>query len=84
MFIAEKTFFRKIEKNTEKENYNYLRDIIKFMNDNFNQKGECPKEIYENLDDLYNILKIKMNHKIPKEYHNRMNRHLDIFKKMLT
>ena len=84
MFIAEKTFFRKIEKNKEKENYNYLRDIIKLMNDNFNQKGECPKEIYENLDDLYNILKIKMNHKIPTEYHNRMNRHLDNFKKMLT
>ena len=52
MFITEKTFFRKIDKNTEKENYNYLRDIIKLMNDNFNQKGECPKEIYENLDDL--------------------------------
>ena len=86
LFIAERNFFKKNEneKEKEKENYNNLRDIIKLMNNHFKQKKKCPMEIYENLDDLYNILLIKMKHKIPKEYQNRMNRHLDEFKKMLN
>ena len=84
LLICTKNFFMKNEKGKDKENYNNLRDIIKLLNNHYKQKKKCPIEIYENLDDLYNILLIKMKHKIPKEYHNRMNRHLNEFKQMLN
>ena len=79
LFITKNNFFKKKEneKEKEQENYNSLRDIIKLFYNHLKQKEKCPKEIFNNLEELYDILKIKMKYKIPDNYHKRMNRHLD-------
>ena len=77
LFLARKSFFK------EEKNYNALRDLIKLFNRHYKNKKECPEEVYNNLEDLYEILKIKMKHKIPEEFQSRMKRHLSEFEKML-
>ena len=77
VFIVSKDFFNK------EENYNYLRDIIKLFNRHYKTKKVCPKEVFNNLDDLCEILKIKMRHKIPETFQERMKRHIGEFEKML-
>ena len=82
-------FLEKIEIfNSERQFYNDeknlvpLRDIIKLFNNHY-KKNKCPQEVYDNLDDLYEIILIKMRHTIPEKYRQRIKRYLDDLKKLL-
>lgn len=77
LFIAENKFFKM------DENYNHLRDIIKLFKDQYKNKKKCVKEVSDNLEELYDILKIKKKYKIPQNMQKRMERHLNDFYKLL-
>ena len=63
------------------ENIYAIRDIIKqFKNI---MKMECPLEIYESLEDFYDIILIKKKHKIPLEHQDKISRYLKDYKSVL-
>ena len=63
------------------ENIYAIRDIIKqFKNI---MKMECPVEIYESLEDFYDIILIKKKHKIPLEHQDKISRYLKDYKSVL-
>ena len=76
IFNARKNFYC-IEQHLYK-----IRDLIKLFNNHY-QKKECPKEIFESLQDLYEIILIKKKHKVPHEHQKKIERHLNEFKRLL-
>ena len=76
IFNARKNFYC-IEQHLYK-----IRDLIKLFNNHY-QKKECPKEIFESLQDLYEIILIKKKHKVPYEHQKKIERHLNEFKRLL-
>ena len=64
-----------------KENRSAIRDIIRCFE--YFKDNNCPRQVYESLKDLYDIIIIKRNHKIPKEFLNWINRNLEKYKIIL-
>ena len=76
VFNTQEKFYR------EAKNLDKIRDIIKLFNNHFKKK-QCPKKIFESLEDLYQIILIKKNHKIREENQKRVDRLLNDYKKLL-
>ena len=64
------------------KNIYLIRDIIKLFSNHF-KKLECPKEVFESLEDLYEIILIKKRHKIPEKNQKQIDRYLKEFKKLI-
>ena len=64
------------------KNIYLIKDIIKLFSNHF-KKLECPKEVFESLEDLYEIILIKKRHKIPEKNQKQIDRYLKEFKKLI-
>ena len=73
LIISERKFFNNIE------NYNFIKDIINKFKSHFNNKKEVQKEIANNLEELYDILKIKLKYRVLEEKRDRMIDYLIIY-----
>ena len=76
IFNAEKEFYH------DKDHIIIIRDIIKLFKKHYKKK-ECPIEVFQNLQDFYEIILIKKKHKIPNGYINQIERHLKEYKSLL-
>ena len=76
IFNAGKDFY------CEEKNLFKIRDLINLFKKHF-QKKECPKEIFESLEDLYEIILIKKKHKVPNDHQKKIERYLKEYKNLL-
>ena len=76
IFNAEKEFYN------NEDNIITIKYIIKMFNNHYKEK-ECPIEIFEGLQDFYEIILIKRKHKVPKEHIKKIERHLKEYKSFL-
>ena len=75
-------FNASIEFYKDKKNINEIKNIIKCF-EKYIKNNNCPKQVFESLKDLYDIIIIKKNHKIPKESLKMIDRHLEKYKEVL-
>ena len=78
IIISESKFFKDIE------NYNFIRDIINKFKSHFSNKKEIQKEIVNILEELYEILKIKLKFKVLEEKKERMIVYLKDFEDLIN
>ena len=77
-FVAERNFFK------EKNNLNNLNNIIKYFGKIYKNAAKYPKNILCDMEELYQILLIKLKYRVPDEFKQRMERYLDIYQKLLN
>lgn len=77
-FVVERNFFK------EKNNLNYLNNLIKYFGKIYRNANKYPESILNDMEELYQILLIKLKYKVPDEFKQRMERYLDVYQKLLS
>jgi len=77
-FVVERNFFK------EKNNLNYLNNLIKYFGKIYRNANKYPESILNDMEELYQILSIKLKYRVPDEFKQRMERYLDIYQKLLS
>ena len=78
IIISDSKFFK------DTENYNVIRDIINKFKFYFGNKKEIQKEIVNNLEELYEILKIKLKFKVLEDKKERMSAYLKDYEDLIN
>ena len=76
-FVIERNFFK------EKNNLNYLNNLIKYFGKIYKNAAKYPESILNDMEELYEILSIKLRYRVPDEFKQRMERYLDVYQKLL-
>ena len=76
-FVTERNFFK------EKNNLNYLNNLIKYFGKIYKNAAKYPESILNDMEELYEILSIKLRYRVPDEFKQRMERYLDVYQKLL-
>ena len=76
-FVTERNFFK------EKNNLNYLNNLIKYFGKIYKNAAKYPESILNDMEELYQILSIKLKYRVPDEFKQRMERYLDVYQKLL-
>ena len=77
-FVAERNFFK------ENNNLNYLNNLIKYFGKIYKNAVNYPESILNDMEELYQILSIKLKYRVPDEFKQRMERYLDAYQKLLS